>query len=140
MDYIKCSKDLCELQIRYAGAMNEILDTISSKGEDGIVLWLSQRKQETFPIDIVEHFRLSSGRVTNILRSLEKKDLLHRIPDTEDKRKVRVELTAKGKTYANEQYALMLKAHQRVLEALGDEKSRNLIELMKTILGFADKL
>lgn len=139
MDYKQLSDELCQMHITYAGAINQALDRISAKGEDGIVLWLGQRKQDTFPTDIVKHFHLSPGRVANILKVLEQKGAIVRSPDPEDGRKVQVRLTEKGKAYARECYTGMVEQHTWLLETLGEKEAVHLARIMKQVLRMVEQ-
>lgn len=138
MDLMKLSDELCQLHITYAGAMNRVLSEVSAKGEDGIVLWLYSRHQETSPTDIVRHFSLSTGRVTNILRSLEKKQLLFRLHSPEDQRRVCVYLTDKGKNFAKETYTRMVERHAKLIELLGTEETVKFMNIMEHIMILAE--
>ena len=68
----------------------------STPGEDGILLCLLANDQEMLPGELLEKTGLTTGRIANILKALEKKDLISRLRDGGDKRKVHVRLTEKG--------------------------------------------
>ena len=138
MNFTQMSEELCQLHIRYAGAMNQMLDGISARGEDGVVLWLYQRGQETFSTDVIQHFHLSPGRVANILKKMEQKKLVERRKDAEDQRKARILLTEEGRAYADQSYAEMVEEHRAILEALGGEEAEQLLRLIKHILTMVD--
>lgn len=138
MDIMKLSDELCQLHITYAGVINRVTNEISAKGEDGIVMWIYSRHQETCPTDIVRHFNLSTGRVTNILRSLEKKQLLFRLHSPEDQRRVCVYLTDKGKSFAKETYAQMVDRHAKLIELVGAEEMLKMMKLVEHIMILAE--
>jgi len=134
MEMIELSKELCQLHIKYAGVINQVLDGISAKGEDGVILWLSLREQDTYPTDITQHFRLTSGRVANILKRMEEKHWILRCPDQTDQRRSSISLTEDGRAYAERYYEEMVRQHLAVVEVIGERESIQLVELMKHML------
>ena len=134
MDMTQQLHELCELHITYAGVLNKVADGISARGEDGIVIWLNMRKSIAYPTDIVNHFCLSPGRVANVLKTLEQKQLVTRTHSADDHRKVCVQLTEKGKVYAQKCYDDLLDAHRGILEKMGEEESELVLKLVNRIL------
>lgn len=103
------------------------------------MLWLNGRRERTCSSDISRHFHLTTGRVANVLRALERKGLVVRSQDPEDLRRVYVELTDPGRDYAQECYQKMLRDHQSLLETIGEEDAANLMEVMSHILKLVEE-
>jgi DNA-binding MarR family transcriptional regulator len=51
----------------------------------------------SYASDIAPQLGMESTSLSRIIRSLESKKLIQRVPDKDDKRKIRIKLTAKGK-------------------------------------------
>lgn len=139
MDYSEISEELCQLHIRYAGAMSRVQRSLSANGEDGFLLWLDRRKERTCSSDISRHFHLTTGRVANVLRALEKKGFISRCQDPEDLRRVYVEITDRGRSYAQDCYQNMLQNHQSMLEAVGEADAVHLVEVMGHLLKLVEE-
>ncbi len=79
--------------------INECLTPVQdmSKGEKGMIeLLLKSYPEPLCSGDIADIMKVGTGRVGNALKSLERKKLICRIPDKEDKRRVLVTLTKDG--------------------------------------------
>ena len=134
MDYRECSEELCQLYIDYAGVMNQTMDSVSAQGETGLLLWLSRRGQAAYPMDIARHFRISSGRVANILRKLEEKELVERRQDKEDLRRISISVTLAGREFAERYYAQKREEHEKILRLLSEKDAQNLLRMIRQIL------
>ena len=91
--------------------------------------------QNTFPQvkELASHMNLTAARVTNLLNSLEKKDYIQRTISHSDRRVIKVQLTIKGKEFANKVQEEYVKFHQEIIESIGDENELiNLLESIKT--------
>jgi DNA-binding MarR family transcriptional regulator len=81
---------------------------------------------------------VTSGTMTNRLDRLEQAGLVRRRPDPEDKRRVRVTLTAAGQSRADAALASLLAAEQAILAALPESKRRVLADLLRVLLAPLD--
>jgi DNA-binding MarR family transcriptional regulator len=81
---------------------------------------------------------VTSGTMTNRLDRLEQAGLVRRRPDPEDKRRVRVTLTAAGQSRADGALASLLAAEQAILAALPESKRRVLADLLRVLLAPLD--
>lgn len=91
-------------------------------------------KSRTYATDIIKHFGLTPGRVANILKKLEQRQLIVRHEDTVDQRKFCILLTKKGVMYANELYSQMNDGHARILAALGQEDASEGLRILKRVI------
>lgn len=85
-------------------------------------------------IDIETHFAMTNPTVTGILQNLEKKGLVERIANPDDKRSKLLRLTEKALSMKTELYALGESLETQVTANLSEEEIRQLIELLKKIL------
>ncbi len=84
-----------------------------------------------------QHMGVTSPFVTQLLNSMESKQLIERRTDQKDKRIVRVFLTEEGKQQAKEVKTIIYKKFVGLVEYLGIEESRQLIALWnKSIVYF----
>lgn len=134
MDIDRLAIELSQMHIDYAKLLTQIADSMSINGEMGVLLWLKQQKKATYATDISEHFGLTPGRVANILKKLEQRELIARREDDGDQRKFRIYLTKKGISRANELYNEMNKGHSRVLAALGQTDASEGLRILKRII------
>lgn len=103
-----------------------------NKGEDGILLWMyCNNKDSIFAGELAKNLGLTSGRITNILKNIEKKNYIVRESDAKDMRRVSVTLTDNGRAYIAEVYEKMIDRHQRIFRALGEHDSMELIRILK---------
>ena len=94
MEYEKLAKELVEMQVENARPLSWIADCIAARGEEQLLLMLAHRDKAVCAGELAECVGLTSGRVANILKQLERKGYIERTPGTQDKRKVLVCLTA----------------------------------------------
>jgi DNA-binding MarR family transcriptional regulator len=77
---------------------------------------------------------VTSGTMTNRLDRLEQAGLVRRRPDPEDKRRVRVTLTAAGQSRADDALAALLAAEQALLATLPVSGRQDLADLLRVLL------
>lgn len=138
MDVDRLAKELSQMHIDYAKLLTQIANALSINGETGVLLWLNQQEKDIYAIDIIEHFRLTPGRVANILKKLEQRQLIKRQEDGEDQRRSRISLTEKGILRANTLYMQMNAGHAQVLTALGQKDAVEGVRILKRIISLVD--
>ena len=74
----------------------------SLRGENAVLTYLVNHREEIHPGTLAEHLSLVPGRTADILKSLEKKGLIIRRKDPEDRRKTIVSITEDGVLYIKE--------------------------------------
>lgn len=85
--------------------------------------------------DLEVHFSMTNPSVTGIIRNLEKKGLVMRVPNPEDLRSKLLMLTKRAVSMKKELYALGESLEKQVTENLTEEESRQLTSLLKKMLG-----
>lgn len=106
------------------------------RGSMGVLGILSHFGGEATPSQLVDFTHLSKGRISNIVRSLEEKDYVHKRPSTTDSRSVVVALTDKGKGVTEKHDAEMRESMIRVVEFLGPEDSQAAIRILSRLVEF----
>ena len=125
------AKELVEMQVENARPLSWIADCIAARGEEQILLMLACRDSAICAGELAEHIGLTSGRVANILKQLERKGYIERTHGTTDKRKVLVCLTTAGQQYAKHVYRKELDGYAWLLRVLGEADAREFMRLLK---------
>lgn len=101
-----------------------------------ILMLLCQAPERSLrQIDIETHFGMTNPTVTGILQNLEKKGLIRRIPNPDDKRSKLLTLTEQTLAMKEELYALGESIERQITANLSEDESLQLIELLKKIPG-----
>lgn len=103
----------------------------------GLDLLLTLRRQgpdtPRTPKELAEDMMLSSAAMTNRLDRLEKRDLLVREADPEDRRSIRVRLTEEGVKLADEVVVTHIETENRLLSMLSEEEQNQLRFLLSKL-------
>lgn len=105
------------------------------KGEEAILLFLSEKldKEVVTPGDISEKLYITTARVAASLNSLQSKELITREIDCEDRRKIIIELTDKGKKMALDLKEKHLEELNNLLSKLGEDDTSELLRIIENI-------
>lgn len=108
----------------------------SIRGEYGTLRYLTY-VQNGVPAGILTNqLHVVPGRMTDILSSLERKGLVVRKKSEQDKRRVLVYVTAKGKRAAKQKREAIKQEYAGLLKQLGTEDTEELIRLLKIVLAY----
>ncbi|KEO76062.1 MarR family transcriptional regulator [Paenibacillus polymyxa] len=105
-----------------------------SRGEMGILICLNFNKDGVTSGHLSEYLSVSTGRVATALKSLEKKGLVVRRTDVNDKRKVIVFITDSGKQFMIDRHKEGITWTEKVLRKLDEQDAKELIRLIKLIV------
>ncbi|RKN36892.1 MarR family winged helix-turn-helix transcriptional regulator [Streptomyces hoynatensis] len=89
---------------------------------------------ELTPGGLLRSAMVTSGAITNRLDKLERKGLVERRPDPDDRRVIRVRLTPRGLELIDRVVGLHIANEERMLEALGEEDRRALDRALRRLL------
>ncbi|MCA0436241.1 MAG: MarR family transcriptional regulator [Austwickia sp.] len=89
---------------------------------------------ELSPGDLVKRTLSTSGTMTNRVDRLVRRGLVDRLPDPEDRRGVRVRLTAAGRQLSADALAALLERERGLLEGLDDAERRQLADLLTRLM------
>lgn len=84
--------------------------------------------------DIETHFSMTNPSVTGIIQNLEKKGLLQRVQNPDDKRSKLLKLTEQALSLEKELYGLGESIEMQVTKNLSAEESEQLIVLLKKVI------
>lgn len=103
-------------------------------GEGFILNYLYDKGAGALPSELSAAMQSSSARVAMALKNLESKGLIERRPDQKDRRRVIVTLTPLGKEDVVTGRARVNRRMQRVVEAVGEEKAREFLSILREML------
>ena len=88
-------------------------------------------------VDIQDYYSLRNPTVTRLLQALEKKGLVERITDAQDKRKKIIILTAKSLSAIDKMLVIRLQLDELLAKDLSDAEQKQLLFLLKKVLRVA---
>ena len=138
MDATKAGEALWTLHLDHMRAMNQIVDESRIRGESGMLLYLYHAGRPMFPGELTEKMGLTTGRIANILKVLERSDLVVRTPDALDKRRVRVALTPRGEAAARQQQEEAVRFHARLIAQLNEGEARTFVDVLTRLAAVLD--
>ena len=112
----------------------------SLRGENAVLTYLVHHPTEAHPSKLAEKLSLVPGRMTDILNTLEKKGMIRREKDPEDRRRVLVMITPKGIRNVTERREQIRVQYSGLYEALGLEDTVKLIELLAKVNQYFDDM
>ncbi len=89
---------------------------------------------ELSPTELYSSLLISSGAMTNRIDRLEEMELVERIPDADDRRGIKVVLTAKGRKVIDEAVRDHLENERKMLEGLSPRDQEVLRSLLRELL------
>ena len=131
MDGTKYGEALWTMHLEHMRAMDEIVERGCMRGERGVLLYLYHVGHPLYPGELTEKLGLTTERIANILKVLEKGNLIVRSMDAEDRRRVRVALTPEGEAAARRQNAQAVAFHERIVSRLEPEEARNFVNAIR---------
>ena len=132
-DYNELARQLYSLQFGRLKGCVLFTDLTAGHGEEGVLLQLYFDGREETAGDLARKLGLTSGRIANILRQLEKKKYIVRTIGTDDRRKVLVSLTESGRRHIDRVYSSSLARSAGMLDLLGEEDAHDLLRLFGRI-------
>lgn len=130
MDDMKMGETLWKLHLDYVRVIESVLEKSASHGEDGVLLYLYHFAKPMYPGELTDKLGLTTGRIANILRALERNGLIERTTDGHDRRRVVVTLTPQGEALARKRYAEGVAMHTRVISALSRDEAQLLLGMV----------
>ena len=112
----------------------------SLRGENAVLTYLVHHSTEIHPSELAEKLSLVPGRMTDILNTREKKRMIRREKDPEDRRRVLVMITPKGIRNVTERREQIRMQYSGLYEALGLEDTIKLIELLVKVNQYFDEM
>ena len=112
-----------------------VLDSI--RGEYGVLNCLNDMEERGASAgELCRRLHVVPGRMADILKRLEEKELIVRSKDEADRRVVRASITEKGRQLSNERRMEISKEYKGLFDILGENDVRELIRLLKIVLAY----
>ncbi|PCS00894.1 MarR family winged helix-turn-helix transcriptional regulator [Lactococcus fujiensis] len=112
-----------------------------SHGEHQVIFYLFKNTGKPIvPSDIARYTTTSTARIATILNNLEDKKMITREISREDRRKILVGITDKGKKYAENAQSEFVGHIASILQAMGEEKAIPFVENFKLFLELGAEL
>ena len=113
--------------LRHARPQKELNE--SMQGEAFVIQYLSHNDGSILPSEISNIMGISTARIAATLNSLERKGLVTRRIDTNDRRRILVDITLEGKALAEEQHEFMLNNLIKLLSLLDDNDAKEYVRI-----------
>lgn len=131
-----------DIYMSLAGEMMEVLDqrkremphdaiSAAVRGEMAVLRLLAEEDRALSAGEISRLLRMTTSRVAAVLGALDKKALIVRDTDAQDRRRVQVTLTQAGRTICARKQQTALKHMRYALSQLGEQDAKDFVRLMK---------
>jgi len=141
MDFLQLATEHISLVVtHYRNGL--ILDRFNrfAKGEIFILNFLCQCDRTALPSEISAGLGSSTARIATALGALEKKGLITREMDKNDRRKIIVSITESGKEVAKGEREQLVEREARIFEAMGEKDAKEFTRLTKRYLDLSKQL
>ena len=138
MDENRLGEALWAMHLENMHALDTIVENSRTRGENGVLLYLYHVGHPLFPGDLTGKIGLTTGRIANILKVLERSGYVVRRPDAVDKRRVLVALTPAGEEAAARRNEEAISYHSKLLSRLEPNEARIFLDVLKRIVSAID--
>ena len=147
---METNMDTTELAQEYLVLMQKIVSNAPfnqvqeySRGEMMILRYLELKEGEdasepVTPGDMSQALGLTTARIANVLKSLERKGLVERVHDTEDRRRVFVMLTDEGREFTRRKTEQVVSGAEEFILHMGEEDASELIRLLGRMVSYCE--
>lgn len=104
-----------------------------------IMMIIADEGSKTFS-EIASRLSIVKQQLTPLINRLEEKKFIRRIPDTADKRRIKIEMTKKGYSFIYNNQEETRKRLQNTLYTLSDEEIKKFDDLLQTLLKLFGKI
>ncbi|MFA6861162.1 MAG: MarR family transcriptional regulator [Bacilli bacterium] len=110
------------------------------QGQMRIIYYLSQHDDKAYPNELASFLQVGTGRIGNVLKDMEKKKVIKRTSDPQDKRKTIVTMTEYGKKFATDRINQFREVIGPVIMRFGIDKFKLYLSLANEMLDTADEI
>lgn len=105
----------------------------AAESESAVLFYLCNKdeKDEVIPSEIAAEFGYPRARVTRILDALESRGEVKRVHDKQDRRRVLVYATEKGRAASRESDAKATEGLVKFIDSLGEEDADELVRILR---------
>jgi DNA-binding MarR family transcriptional regulator len=103
------------------------------QGEAFILDYIASHEGDVLPSEIGNKMEVSSARIATALNSLEKKGLVTRQIDTQDRRMILIAITQEGRKIAKKHQEAVLRVATKMLRLLGEHDAKEYVRIQKRL-------
>ena len=140
IDYEMLAENLCDIHFLYSRDLSNVFEQHSTRGEEAALFWLSKLESPVSAGELASKLGITSGRIANILSSLDRKKYIERHRSTRDRRQINVALTGAGADHIRSVYENAKENHITLLKKMGDDNAREFIRLMNLAIRTASEI
>jgi DNA-binding MarR family transcriptional regulator len=129
MDYEKLAGELMQKMFLVGNARPNMDIAESMRGEMIVLHFIERRDCPVKPSEISRAVQRTTARVAATLNSLEKKGLVTREIDENDRRRILVKLTPAGRKMVEEKHRNVVRMVSTMLSMLGEEDAREFVRI-----------
>ena len=138
-DYEMLAENLCDIHFLYSKDLSNVFEQHSTRGEEAALFWLSKLEAPVSAGELASKLGITSGRIANILSSLDRKKYIERHRSSRDRRQINVALTPAGADHIQDVYEKAKKSHIILLKKMGDDNAEEFIRLMNLAITAASE-
>ena len=139
-DFEPLAEQLCDIHFLYARDLASVFEQHSTRGEEAALFWLSKLESPVSAGELAAKLGITSGRIANILSSLDRKKLIERRRSSRDRRQINVTLTEAGSEHIRKVYESARASHMVLLEKMGISDAEEFIRLTRLAVRTASEL
>lgn len=139
-DYETLAENLCDIHFLYSKDLSNVFEQHTTRGEEAALFWLSKLENPVSAGELASKLGITSGRIANILSSLDRKKYIERRRSSRDRRQINVVLTEAGAAHIHSVYESAKENHISLLEKMGDENANEFIRLMNLAIRTASEM
>lgn len=139
-DYEKLAESLCDIHFLYSKDLANVFEQMSTRGEEAALFWLSKLDPPVSAGELAARLGITSGRIANILSSLDRKKYIVRHRSSRDRRQINVTLTREGADHIRRVYDNAKHSHICLLQKMGNENAQEFIRLMNLAIETASEM
>lgn len=128
--YVSLAEELMAVLDRRRQSMPHEEISAAMRGEMAVLRLLAEEGRALTAGEISRMLKMTTSRIAAVLGALDKKALIVRSTDAQDKRRVQVTLTGKGLAVSQRKKQAALKNISHALSQLGEQDAKDFVRLM----------
>ena len=136
MDYNKLAAELmsCMMSVRRIKPHKHMEEALH--GEGFVLGYIAHHGGNALPGEIGHHMKVSTARIATALNNLEKKGLISRRIDPNDRRQILVGITQEGRELTDRHQRHVMEDTAKMLEYLGEHDAKEYVRIMRRLAEF----
>lgn len=139
MNYNEKAEEIFETVTKRKKYIDKVPSNIS-QGESGVLLYLLNSNNNVSQSDLSEKLDVSIARIVAIINTLQKKELIEKKIDANDKRKTIISITEAGKEIITQRKKKAIQFIENVIKELDEKEIEQYIAINKKIEEISNKI